>query len=134
MPTRLMDSTPPPIAMSCWPDMTCGGGEIHRVEAGCAEAVDLHARHLVAIARDDRRGARDVAAGLADRIDAAEHHVVDQLRIELVALLDRRQRLRRQIERGHLVQRAVGLAAPARRAHVIVDEGVGHGTLLRCRR
>ena len=22
MPTRLMDSTPPPIVMSCWPDMT----------------------------------------------------------------------------------------------------------------
>ena len=28
------------------------------------------------------------------------------------------------------MQRAVGLAAPARRAHVIVDEGVGHGSLL----
>ena len=22
MPTRLMDSTPPPMVMSCWPDMT----------------------------------------------------------------------------------------------------------------
>ena len=22
MPTRLIDSTPPPIVMSCWPDMT----------------------------------------------------------------------------------------------------------------
>ena len=42
----------------------------------------------------------------------------------------RRERLRREIERGHLVQRAVRLAAAARRAHVIVDEGVGHCLLL----
>ena len=103
-----------------------GGGEIHRVEPGGAEPVDLHARHLVAVARHDRRDARDVAAGLADRIDAAQHHVVDQLGIELVALLERGERLRRQIERGDLVQRAVGLAAAARGADVIVDEGVGH--------
>ena len=106
------------------------GGEIHRVETRRAEAVDLHARHLVAVVRDDRRDARDVAAGFADRIDAAEHDVVDQRGVERVALLDRGKRLRREIERGHLMQRAVGLAAPARRAHVIVDEGVGHGTLL----
>ena len=33
---------------SCWPDMICAGGEIHRVEAGGAEAVDLHAGHFVA--------------------------------------------------------------------------------------
>ena len=46
--------------------------------------------------------------------------------VELVAVLDRGQRLRRQIERGHLVQRAVGLAAAARRAHVVVDECIGH--------
>ena len=78
MPTRLMDSTPPPMVMSCWPDITWAAGEIHRVEAGGAEAVDLHARHLVAEARHDRGHARDVAAGLADRIDAAHHHVVDQ--------------------------------------------------------
>ena len=103
-----------------------GRGEVHRVEAGGAEAVDLHARHAVAVARRERGHARDVAARLADRIDAAEHHVVDQRRIEPVALLHRRQRLRRQVERGHLVQRAVGLAASARRAHVVVDEGVGH--------
>ena len=56
----------------------------------------------------------------------AHHHVVDQRGIELVAALDGAERLARQIERGHLVQRAVHLAAAARRAHVIVDEGVGH--------
>ena len=62
-----------------------GGGEIHRVEPGGAEAVDLHAGNGVAVARLQRRDARDVAAGFADRIDAAEHDVVDQLRVELVA-------------------------------------------------
>ena len=92
MPMRLMDSTPPPIVMSCWPDITCGGGEIHRVEARGAEAVDLHARDRVAVARMQRRGARDVAAGFADRIDAAEHHIVDQFGVELVAVAERRQR------------------------------------------
>ena len=51
MPTRLIDSTPPPIVMSCWPDMTCGRREVHRIEARGAEAVDLHARHAVAVAR-----------------------------------------------------------------------------------
>jgi hypothetical protein len=104
--------------------------EVHRVETRGAEAVDLHARHAVAIARGDGRGARDVAARLADRIDAAENHVVDQRRVELVAVLDRGKRLGGEIERGDLVQRSIRLAAPARRANVIVDEGVGHGTLL----
>src|SRR3974377_637471 len=70
--------------------------------------------------------ARARAAGLADRIAAAEHDVVDLLGFELVTVLDRAERLRRQIERGHLVQGAVGLAAPARRANGVVDECVGH--------
>ena len=103
-----------------------GRGEIHRVEARGAETVDLHARHAVAEAGHERRRARDVAAGLADRIDAAEHHVIDQRRVELVAVLDRGERLRGEIERGHLVQRSVGLAASARGADGVVDECVGH--------
>ena len=45
-----------------------------------------------------------------------------------------RKRLGGEAERRHLVQRAVGLAAPARRAHVIVDEGVGHRRSPGCRR
>ena len=114
MPTRLIDSTPPPIVISCWPDITSRRGEVHRVEAGGAETIDLHARHAVAETGDQRGRARDVAARLADRIDAAEHHVVDKRGVELVAILDRGERLRREIERGHLVQRSVGLAAPAR--------------------
>ena len=46
--------------------------------------------------------------------------------VEMVAILDRLQRRRRKMERRRGMQRAVRFAAPARRAHVIVDEGVGH--------
>ena len=72
--------------MSCWPDITSRRREVDGVEPGGAEAVDLHAGDRVAVAGVERRGARDVAARLADRIDAAQHHVVDQRRIELVAV------------------------------------------------
>ena len=115
-------------------------GEIDRVEAGGAEAVDLHAGHAVAEARRQRAHARDVAARFADRIDAAHHHVVDLARLEIVAVLDRLERGLGQLQRRRGVQRAVRLAAPARRAHVVVDERVGHGGLpaalraARCRR
>ena len=112
------------------PGHDLGGGEIHRVEPRGAEAIDLDAGHAVAEAGHQRRGAGDVAAGLAHRIDAAKHHVVDHAGVELVALLDGAERLRGEIERGHLVQRAVGLAAAARGAHGVVDECVGHGVLL----
>ena len=87
------------------------GGEVHGVEARGAEAVDLHARHVVAVIGDERRRAGDVAAGLADRIDAAEDDVVDLPRVEVVALADRAQRRLGEPQRRHLVQRAVRLAA-----------------------
>ncbi len=28
MPTRLIDSTPPPMVMSCWPDITCAEAKL----------------------------------------------------------------------------------------------------------
>ena len=102
------------------------GREVDGIEAGGAEAVDLHARHAVAVAGRDGGGARDVAARLAHRIDAAQHHVIDQLGVERIALPDAGERLGGEIERRHLVQRAVDLAAPARGAQVIVDERIGH--------
>src|SRR6185437_14009535 len=91
-----------------------------------AEAVDLHACDCVAEAGGERAHAGDVAACFADRIDAAHHHIVDLSWVEMVAVLDRLERGRRQMERRRRVQRAVRLAAPARGAHVIVNEGVGH--------
>ena len=106
-----------------------GGSEVHRVEPGRAEPVDLHARHAVAVAGAQRGGAGDVAACFADRIDATEHDVVDEGGIEPVACTQARQRLGREGERGDLMECAVRLAPPARGADVIVDEGVGHEAL-----
>ena len=100
--------------------------KVDRVETGGTEAVDLHARDAVAVTGDQRRRAGDVGAGLADRIDDTEHDVVDHGGIEIVAALDGAERLAGEVERGHLVERAVRLAAAAGRTHVIVDESVGH--------
>ena len=63
--------------------------EIHRIETGGAETVDLHAGDAVAIVRDQSRGARDIRGRLADRIDHAHHNIIDQRGIEIVAGLDR---------------------------------------------
>jgi hypothetical protein len=72
-----MDSTPPPMAMSFCARHDLGGGEIHRLEARGAEAVDLDARHFLAVIGGNRGGAGNIAARLAHGIDAAHHHVVE---------------------------------------------------------
>ncbi len=107
-----------------------GCGEIHGIEARCTEAADLNAGDGFAEPRLNRREARDVGAGLADRIDHAEHDVVDDVFRQIVALLQGFQRRGRQRQRGHLMQRAIGLAAAARRANVIVDICLRHDALL----
>ena len=113
------------------------GREIDRIETGGAEAVDLHARNFLAEAGLQHRRAGNVAAGFADRIDAAEHHVLDQRGIEIVAPPNGIEGRDREIDGRHLVQRAIGLAAPARRANRVEDIGFRHeglpGFLIRCR-
>ena len=127
MPTRLieLDAAADRHVLLSGHDLR--GREIDCVEAGGAEAVDLHAGHGVAIAGDQRGRSGDVGTGLADRINHAQHHVVDHRRIEIVAVFDGVERLARKIERGHLVKRAIHLAAATGRANVIVDKSVGHG-------
>ena len=63
---------------------------------------------------------------LADGIDAAEHDIIDQLRIKRMALPKRAQGMGGQCQSGDFVQRTVGLAAPAWAAHMIIDKSVGH--------
>src|SRR5262249_35544128 len=104
-----------------------GGGEIHRIEAGSTKAVDLHTRDAVAEAGNQCRRARNISTCFAYRIYTAKHDIVDESGIELVAVLYGRERLRGEVERGHLVQRSVGFAAPSRATDVIVDECLGHG-------
>jgi len=67
------------------------GGEIHRIEARSAKAIDLHAGNRIAITGSDHAGARDVSACLR-RIDAAEHDVVDFRSFKSVTVLDGFQR------------------------------------------
>ena len=95
-------------------------------EARGAEAVDLHARHGLGVARHDGGGAGNVGALLADRHDAAEHDVVDQVRVEFVAVAQRLQRGDRQTHRRHFMQRAILAALAARRADGVENVCVGH--------
>ena len=102
------------------------GGGVDRLEPRGAEAVQLLARDRLGEPRDERGDARDVRALLADRRHAAEHDVVDHAGVEFVAVAQRAQRLRRELDRGDAMQRAVRAAAAARRSHVVEDECVGH--------
>jgi hypothetical protein len=108
-----------------------GRREIHRVEPRGAEAVDLHAGNLVAKARGERAGARNVSPGFANGIDTAQDHVVDLRAREAVARLDRLERGHRKPERRDFMQGAVDLAASARRAHGVIDVSVRHHASLR---
>ena len=130
MPTRLIEFGAAADHEFMLAGHDLGGGEIHGVEAGGAEAADLHAGDGLAEARLQRREARDVGAGLADRIDHAEDDVVDDVLGQIVAFLQRLQRHGRERQRGDLVERAIGLAAAARGTNVIVDICLRHDALL----
>ncbi len=131
MPTRLMDSAPPPIVISCWPDMICAAAKFTASRPEAQKRADLDARHRFAETGIHCGEAGDVAAGLTDRIDHAQDHVVDGVDLDVVALLKRLQRRRRQRQRRDLVQGAVGFALAARRADMIVDKCLRHDALLR---
>ena len=102
------------------------GSGVDGLEPRGAEAVQLLARDRLIELGDERRYARDVRALLPDRGYAAEHDVVDDAGVESIAITDRAQRLRRELDRRNTVQRAVGTAATAGRSHMVEDECVGH--------
>ena len=131
MPTRLIDSTPPATAMSCWPDMTCAGGEVHRVEAGGAEAVDLDARHAVAVVRPSapprarcRRPPRR-----PDRRSRARRRRRARVSSPLRSLIAR-SACAASDSAVTSCSEPSGLPRPRGRADVVVDEGLGHRRLL----
>ena len=78
--TRLIDSTPPARIRSSKPRAHARGGLVDGLEAGGAEAVELHAGDGLGVAGRERGGLGDVAALVADRRDHAEHDVVDAVR------------------------------------------------------
>jgi hypothetical protein len=102
------------------------GGEIDGIEARGAEAGDLHAGRLGRIAGLKGCGLGDDGAGIHDRIDAAHDDVVDGRGIEPIAVADRFQRFGGKAHRRHLMQGPILLAPAARRAHMVVNENLGH--------
>jgi hypothetical protein len=104
-----------------------GGGLVDGLEAGGAEAVQLHAGDGLGVPRLERGGLRDVAALVAERGDDAEHDVVDPVRVERgVALLDLVEQPDDEVDGLHLVQRPDLLALAARRTNVVVHECFCH--------
>jgi hypothetical protein len=57
---------------------------------------------------------------------AAQHHVFDQRGVEVVARLELMHQGGEELDRLDFVQRTAGLAAAARCANGIEDEGLGH--------
>ncbi len=74
---------------------------------------------------DDGR-AGDIRAGLADWIHTAQNHVVHQARVELVPIADGTQGLAGKLQRGDFMQSAIGLAAAARGANMVVNIAFRH--------
>src|SRR5690606_15933925 len=103
-----------------------GVRKVHRIEAGGAVAIDLYPGDSMGKTGCEHGVAGNVPARLADRIDAAEDDVVYPRRIELAAFANGRQRAGGEHRRRNLVQRAVLLAAAARRTDMIVDECFRH--------
>jgi hypothetical protein len=102
-------------------------GDVHGLETGGAEPVELQARPGRLVARNQGGGARDVGTLLADRRDDAEDDVLDVLRVEVdVALAHLVHQPDDQRHRLGAVQRAGVLAAPARRTDRVVDESFAH--------
>ena len=87
-----------------------GGGEVHRLLARSALAVDGHAGHGLRPARREHRGAGDVERLLAGLHDAAPDDVVDERRVDARPLDEPVEHLRRQLAGMHAGQAAVALA------------------------
>ncbi len=75
--------------------------------------------------------ARHVDRLLADLHDAPEHHVVDDAGIEIVALLQRPEGVRSEIDRMPILELAV--ASAERGSDRIDDHGGPHGPESGCR-
>ena len=87
-----------------------GGGEVDRLLARTALAVDGHTRDALRPAGGQQRGAADVERLLAGLHDAAPDHVVDDAGVDAGALGKPVEDLRRKFGRVHTRKPAVALA------------------------
>jgi hypothetical protein len=102
-------------------------GQVHGLEAGGAEAVDLQTGDGVRQARRDGRGLGDARALVTHGRHAAQHQVVHVVEIEVgLPLAQRVDQARHQRDRLHLVEGTVLLSLPSRRAQGVVDDRFGH--------
>src|SRR4029079_3085985 len=103
-----------------------GRGEVDCIKARGTKPVDLNARHTIAKTGNQGRRARNVPARFADRVDTTQHDIIHKRRVELVAILDGRQHLGAEVERGYFMRRSVSLATSTRAANGVVDKCLGH--------
>ena len=85
-------------------------GEVHRLLRRAALPVDGHAGHVVGQPGHQPRRAGDVAGLRADRVAAAEDHVVDGARVDAGTAHQRGQRVRGEVGGVHRGERAAALA------------------------
>ena len=116
----LMFCTPPATTRSLVPLMTAWAAKWTACWTAAALAVDGGARHVLGQAGHQPAGAGDVAGLRADRVDAAEHDVVDGTRVDAGAVHEGRQRVAAEVGRMDLRQAAA--AASDRGAHGIDDD------------
>ena len=96
-----------------------------RLHARGAKAVDGCARNGLGQAGEQERHAREIAVVLARLVGAAEKDLVELLAEAGMAAHELADRRRREIVGAHAGQRAA--VAADRRAHIVADEGLGHG-------
>ena len=94
-----------------------------------AQPIDRRARDGIRQASEQERHAREVAIVLARLIGAAEKDLVDFIGETRMAADELADRERRQIVGAETCQRAA--EAADRRAHIVADEGFGHGRTVR---
>jgi hypothetical protein len=101
--------------------------EVHGLLGRAALPVHGDAGHRLGQARREPGGAGDVAGLRADRVHAAEHHVVDGARVGLGAGQQGLDDVRAQV--GRVRAREAAAAAGDRGAHRVDNEGLGHRRL-----
>ena len=106
------------------------GCERHGLLARSALAVDCGAGHRVGEARREHRVARDVHRLATDLRQAPANHVVDQERIEVVAVRELREDLREEVDRVVARELPSGLPPAGRGTDGIDDDGSVHAATL----
>ena len=97
---------------------------MHGLLGRAALPVDGDAWHRLGQARREPGGAGDVAGLRADRVHAAEHHVVDGFRIGSGPVQQVPDDVRAQVGRVHAGQSPAAAGDGA--AHRVDNEGLGH--------